>query len=310
MMRNRTTWRRVRRLVKRELWRPVLKSIIRSGIASEHALAVWLHLERTGKLPNLVRPRTFNDKLLVKALRDRREYLVETADKFAAREYVRRVVGGEVLIDLIHVGETLDDFDLESLTEPYVVKANHGAGKKWIRLVPNPASADIEEIRAAARGWAAHRHPPTYEWWYREIPKKVLVEAFLGEPAHGPPNDVKFWVATGRIVLIQVDADRFGSQTRDLYTPDWERLDVRRGRYPRSDAPIPQPENLGRMIELAKRLGSGTDFVRVDLYDCDGEVKFGEMTHCPAGGIGQFSDPALDRFLASTWDPPRRRKTS
>ena len=299
--RGNNVWRRALLVGKRELLRPPLKAAIRLGVGNEYAWAMWLHLGRLGKLPNLWRPKTFNEKLLTKALRDRRAFLIETADKVAVREYVTEKVGADILVDQLYVGNDLDDFDVDSMDEPFVAKAAHGSGPEWIRLVPDPALCDVTELRQAAHRWSQSvLVSDTHEWWYRHIPRRVIVERFLGDPAVGPPADYKLWVVCGQVSLIQVDVGRGGEHYRDHYSPNWERFAVQI-RYPNLPNPLPRPATLDRMLEVATKLGTETEFVRVDLYEVGGAVKFGEMTHCPAGGTEPFGDPQFEAWLSSKW---------
>ena len=108
------------------------------------------------ELPNLWRPKTLNEKLLANSLSDRRDVLVQTADKAAVRGYVAERVGEDVLPELIYIGPNLERFDSETVRIPVVVKATHASGADWLRLVPEPALADWAEIRGAAEAMGRH----------------------------------------------------------------------------------------------------------------------------------------------------------
>jgi TupA-like ATPgrasp len=100
-----------------------------------------------------------------------------------------------------------------------------------------------------------------------------------------------------------VDTGRFGAHRRRLYTPDWRPVDVDEAVAP---GPVTAPpRSLPTMLEVAERLGAAFDFIRVDLYDLDGEVWFGELTPYPGGGLDRF-DPELDRVLGAAWQLPPR----
>ncbi len=59
------------------------------------------------------------------------------------------------------------------------------------------------------------------------------------------------------------------------------------------------------MVEIAERLGAETDFVRVDLYDVDGRVVFGELTSYVLGAQYRFSPPEFELEVGSWWTVPR-----
>ncbi len=257
------------------------------------------YFESNGSLPNLIRPRSFNEKLIARSLRDRRPLLVATADKAAVRDYVRERVGGHILTDVLYIGPDLDECRLSSIAEPVVIKATHASGPEWMRVVTDPTAADWEEIRAAAERWVMRPYQSgNHEWWYEHIPRQVMVERFIGDPASGLPHDYKFFVINQEVELIQFNTDRGNELKVDLYTPTWERIHVTYGHASGPES-VPPPSNLKTMIEVATRLSVDLDFVRVDLYDTEAGVKFGELTHCPTAGYTGFSDPAFDKSLAS-----------
>lgn len=97
-------------------------------------------------------------------------------------------------------------------------------------------------------------------------------------------------MTNGEVRLVEVDVDRLTSHTQAFYSPDWHRLEVTRP--PCRD--ISRPVHLEAMIGMAQRLSSGTDFVRVDLYDLGDRIVFGELTHSPSAGQCPFRPPSFD----------------
>jgi hypothetical protein len=112
------------------------------------------------------------------------------------------------------------------------------------------------------------------------------------------PEDHKLFVFNGRCRFVQVDTARFGARTQDFFDADWTTLDLTGG-YPRSAVPPPRPGRLHEMIDLAERLGAGTDFVRVDLFTLPERVLVGELTSSPAGGDSPFHPPGVEPALRS-----------
>ena len=114
------------------------------------------------------------------------------------------------------------------------------------------------------------------------------------------PYDYRFFVFNGKVFMIQVDMDRNVGHRRDLFMPEWKRLDVRY-RVPNSLNPVPRPDCLEKMLKIAGRLGEETDFVRVDLYEVAGQVFFGELTNFPTAGRGAFEPKSFDALLGAQW---------
>jgi hypothetical protein len=141
-----------------------------------------------------------------------------------------------------------------------------------------PGAADREHLVRMARVWASklYGQGPNREWAYGGVPPRVIVEEMLEGPGGGIPDDYKFFVFHGRCRFIQVDAGRFGVRTQDFFDPEWRHVPLSGG-PPWANPEPARPVNLDEMIALAERLGQDTDFVRVDLYDVDGRIVFGEF---------------------------------
>jgi hypothetical protein len=131
----------------------------------------------------------------------------------------------------------------------------------------------------------------------------LLAEEIIGAPG-SPPRDYKFLVFDGDVALVEVDVDRYTTHKLRFYLPDWSPLEVQQGVYPL--APLePAPAGLNDMLAAASVLGSGFDFMRVDLYNVGRDVYFGEVTPYPAGGTTPFLPASFDAELGVRWKLPR-----
>ncbi|MGH8023946.1 MAG: ATP-grasp fold amidoligase family protein [Limisphaerales bacterium] len=246
----------------------------------------------------LLSPRTFNQKLFYKMIYDRRPLLATFADKLQAREYVRRRIGDEILVKMLLETDRPEEIQFNQLPEKFVAKANHGSG--YVRIV-NQRYDDESDVRRTCGEWLSRTYSDAnHEWFYEGISPRIIIETFLDGGDGEPPSDYKFYVFNGKTFMIQVDSERFVEHRRDLFSRDWERLDVRYV-YPAADCPILKPDCLPKMLEIAERLGSEVDFVRVDLYHVGDRIFFGELTNTPEGGGGKFEPPAFDAVLGRQW---------
>jgi hypothetical protein len=247
----------------------------------------------------LFKPKTFNQKLSYKVVFDRRPLLVTFADKLLAREYVREKIGDDILVNLLAVAAQPEDIHFDQLPGRFVLKTNHGSG--YVRIVKDKAREDESDLRRTCRGWISQNYGDlTGEWVYKSITPKIMVESFLEDGNGEAANDYKFFVFNGKVFMVQVDVDRFTEHRNAVFTPDWERIQVN---YlcPPANRPIPKPACLEKMLKIAERLGAETDFVRVDLYEADGRVYFGELTNFPWGGGMQFEPEEFDARLGDQW---------
>ncbi len=254
-----------------------------------------------GAFPNLLFPRTFNEKVIYRSLFDRRPILRQFADKFAVRAYVAERLGDAILPRLYWVTEAPEDIPFAQLPNRFVVKPTHGAG--WIRIVRDKSTLDVEDLVRECRFWLSRNF---YEQWgervYKDIPRRILVEQFLDDGSSDIPADYKLFVFHGKVELIAAIYDRFTHPRAYLCDRDWKAHEVRLGYDPfEKGRPPPPPRHLTELIAAAETLGRDMDFIRTDFYDTPDQIYFGEITTTPAAGLLPFRPPAFDRRLGSLW---------
>ena len=120
---------------------------------SLHGRAALAHGKSLGRWPNLVRPRTFNEKVLRKCLHDRRPLLAQTADKVAVRNFVKERIGGEYLADLIQVIERPGDIEIGLLPSAFAAKANPASGPEWCRIVTGLREGETNDLHEDVARW-------------------------------------------------------------------------------------------------------------------------------------------------------------
>jgi len=257
-----------------------------------------------GAVPNLIAPRTFNEKVVHRILFDRRPLLTQMQDKVAVRSYVESRLGSSILPKLYHLTNRPETIPFEKLPEKFVVKPTHGSG--WVQIVFNTPALDRNAIIEISSGWLKRSwYKEVREWPYKDIEPRVMVQEFVDDGSGTTPNDYKVFVFGGQAEMIQVDTTRFTDHRRRLFTPLWQKLDVLL-QYDDICGDVPQPPHLGEMIVAAETLGKDLDFIRVDFYDTAAGLYFGEITTIPEGGLGRFDPEAFDRYLGGRWVLPRR----
>ncbi|CAB3807806.1 hypothetical protein LMG27177_06416 [Paraburkholderia fynbosensis] len=247
-----------------------------------------LHRKHIGRFPNLLHPKTFNEKILQRSLRPDPRYGALT-DKLAVREYVRAKVGEKYLIPLISSPEVFTRAVFDALPNSFVMKANHGSS--FVEIVWDKSQRTFEDLQLLANRWTSTDfYKIARERHYREIQPRIFFEDLLLDERGQIPADYKVHCFGGRpgrpMMFIVVISDRFGSDTRgDVYDVQWNHLDVGIGPYARSTTPQPPPENLESILETAVVLSEDFNYVRVDLYAPDNDVYFGELTFTPGAGV-------------------------
>lgn len=297
-----TQSRKLARVIQRTVYpvyRRTLRHILPTRLNAILTELVVMTL-RLGYVPRIRKPRTFNEKIAHRKLFEYDARYAQLADKWRVRDYVRQAVGSKYLTEVYAYFTDRTNFDARTLPERCVIKANHGAGFTLIRRSasdPNP-----EAISEIVRQWFSMPYGvETNEYWYQEIcPRVVFAEELLEDARYGIPLDYKFFVFHGRVRVIEVDHGRFSLHRQRFYDPQWRTLPFLR-EHPMAP-PIEAPKHLGEMIEVAEALAEGFDFVRVDLYEPNGQrVVFGELTFAPAAGWGRFRPASWDLVLGSYW---------
>jgi hypothetical protein len=280
----------------------MLKAIARKyapRVVRDLIFGIRAHHAAHGTYPRWVRPLTFNERILHRKVFDRRPILTQLTDKYAVRHYVAERLGPEILPELYCVTSNPATIPFAELPQRFVVKPTHGSG--WVRIVSDKATLDVQELVNTCNRWlASSYYERTRERQYRDITPRIVVEEFIDDGSGSAPVDYKFFTFHGKAHLIQIDGSRFTRHRCSLYDPDWRDTGARVELEP-FDRPVPEPRNLGLMLQTAERLAADLDFVRVDLYDTGSRIYFGEMTTAPGGGLAHFEPAEMDEHLGRLW---------
>jgi hypothetical protein len=271
---------------------PVLRSMCR--------IAFWTVY---GYWPDLLHPRRFAERLWGRMLHSRNPVLTLISDKYRVRDYVAQKVGPDWLIPLLWSGGRPEDIPYDQLPNEFVVKTNHGCG--FNILVPDKTHASYQEIGFRLNKWLSVNYAEdTYlgiAWGYRNIRPLILVEKFLDDKGK-PPADFKFYCFSGLAELVTVHFDRYGHKKSIAVNREFERLCFRPS-FKQYDVDYLKPPNFEAMLNLAERLSEGFNFIRVDLYNLENRIYFGELTPYPVGVsmFISFDIRDLDQILGEKW---------
>ncbi|ELY93031.1 hypothetical protein C482_20191 [Natrialba chahannaoensis JCM 10990] len=252
-----------------------------------------------GYWPKIQNPRSVNEKIINRKLYTNNDVFSTVADKYAVREYVSEKVGGHILTDVYHVTDNPESIPFKGLPDQFVIKPTHSCGN--VIVVDDKEDVQYSDIISQCETWLDIQYGEnTKEYWYSDIPPKIIVEEYINENGRRAPLDYKFFVFGGEPKCIQVDYGRFSQHKMSIYNDEWELMDFKKG-YQRAPD-IDEPYNLEEMVDIAATLGKEFGFVRVDLYNPrDGVIRFGEMTLAPGGGLSRFDPVQADFELGSYW---------
>lgn len=273
---------------------------------SRNGLLKWMSDERYLKLIykmkvhkslNLKNPETFTEKLQWLKIYDRNPKYRVLVDKATVKDYVAAVIGKEYIIPTLRKWDNVDDIDFDSLPNSFVLKVNHDSG--GIIICKDKKSLDIDAAKNKLKkcfknnGFWYGR-----EWPYKEVKPCIIAEEYMEDEITHELRDYKFFCFNGVVKCFKVDFDRFIEHHANYYDPDGNLLPFGEIVFPRDpDKKIVLPDTIREMEELAGLLSKGFPFLRVDFYDVNGQVYFGELTFYPASGFGPFTSDEWDLKL-------------
>lgn len=249
-------------------------------------LARWFRKVTGGELV-LEQPTSFNQKIQWLKLYDSTPEKGRLADKYLVREYVSKRIGGQYLVPLLGVWDDPDDINFDILPNRFVLKATHGCG--WNVIVQDKSRLDIKATRKQLRKWLRTDWAWTggLELHYQYCLPRIVAERYL-EDASGDLCDYKVHVfnAGEPIILVCKDRNKGDLPKKAYYDASWNPIDLHEGECEAFVCPC--PEHLEEMLENSYELACGFKFVRVDWYEADGKLWFGEMTFTPSSGVKHF----------------------
>ncbi len=254
-----------------------------------------------GRLPALLRPRSFTEKIQWRKLFELKPCFAVISDKLAARDFVAQRIGAGRQAAVLWAGDDPDAIPFDRLVPPYVLKSTHGAGQTII--VRDAAALDVAAVRSAARGWLAYCFGSVNcEPAYIHVPRRLVVEQLLVDAHGAAPIERRVFVFDGRATIIQttVIGANGALRTAAFHSREWERLRIILASVP-DEVPPPRPPLLAEIIDLAERLGAGLSHCRVDIYDCGDTLTVGEVTLYSWSGMTPFRDPAQDLAMGAHW---------
>ena len=266
-----------------------------------------LYKRRIGKALNLKNPQTFNEKLQWLKLYNKKTEYTAMVDKYEVKKYVADKIGREYIIPSLGVWDRFDDIDFDSLPDRFVLKCTHDSG--GIVICKNKATFDKNAARALLeKHLAASFYHFGREWPYKNVKPRIIAEQFMEETDGTDLKDYKFFCFNGEPKMILVCAERFagGGLRENFYDVNWTLMPVQRPKNPNTDYAIDKPLKLSEMLKLSGILAKDIPFARIDFYEINGKIYFGEITFFPASGFENFVPDEWDYTFGSWIQLPEK----
>ena len=256
-----------------------------------------------GKRLNLKNPETFNEKLQWLKLYDRKPEYTKMVDKYEAKKYVSDIIGEKYIIPTLGIYNDFKDIDFEKLPNQFVIKPTHTSGNVFI--CKNKREINYKELENIVKHWLKRRYFYNHrEWPYKNIKPRIIIENYIQDKNEEELKDYKFFCFNGKVKMVLVCSDRFGKFKKTFFDETWKPYNFTEGNH-QKDQSIKIPENFEEMKELAEKLANNLTFVRIDFYDINGKIYFGEITFYPSAGYEKFNPSEYDKFFGDMIKLPR-----
>ena len=250
-------------------------------------------------------PLTFNEKINWLKLYNRQPFYTNLVDKAAVKSYVKSILGEEYIIPTLGVWDKFDDIDFSTMPNQFVLKSTNGGGGSGVIVCKDKISFDKVDARkklekSMKTNWKIGR-----EWVYEGVKPRIIAEKLL-DSQESDLLDYKFFCFNGVVKCFKIDFDRYTNHGANYYSRNGELLPF--GEVvcpPQYNKQLEIPANLDKMLILAERLSHNQPFIRVDFYNLDKRIYFGELTFYPNSGFGPFTVEEWDYKLGSMIQLPQ-----
>lgn len=246
-----------------------------------------------GKWPNYINPKDISEIWIQKYLSGYFHKYYYLADKYEVRKYVESKGCKDILVPLVGVWDSVKDINWKEVPEEFALKLNYGAGMNIICTDKN--TLNIQKVESQLDRWINAPKSANFETHYNLINRKIICEEFIKDNNGIFPYDYKFICIHGEPICILTCTNReSGTPSDAVFTLDWKLLP----HFRKATSPnIKSPMNLDKMLKYARILAEGLDLVRIDFYDTEDKIYFGEMTLTPAGCLFHaWTQEALDEL--------------
>lgn len=259
----------------------------------------------TNRRLDLKNPKRFTEKLQWYKLYYRDPLMTKCSDKYGVRDYIMSKGYEDILVPLYGVYDQAEDIDFDKLPERFVLKTTNGSHSNI--FCSNKSKLDIDTVRSTLKHWLARKSEKAgREWAYYDIKPRIICEKFLDKDENNDLIDYKFFCFNGKPYCLYVIIERYLEDGIKLGIFDlnfnkipFKRLDIRD-----IQTTMPKPKNFDKMVEVATALSKDFPHVRVDLYNIQGQIIFGELTFYDGCGYKGFVPDDFDYILGSKFELP------
>ena len=245
-------------------------------------------------------PKAFTEKIQWLKLYDYKPEYVEIVDKLRVKDIVKSKIGGKYVIPTLAVWDSVENVNIDTLPSQFVLKTTHGGGGTGVVVCPDKLKFNKSDaFKKLSHSMSSVVGKEFREKPYYNVPRRIIAEQYIST-SECDLKDYKFFCFNGKVKFFKVDFGRFVEHHANYYSTCGELLPFgERGLEPDCNHVEIMPSNLDEMIRIAEVLSEGYKYLRVDLYNVDGKIYFGELTLYPGGGMIPYTSTVWDEKIGS-----------
>lgn len=257
--------------------------------------------KRTGEELNISNPQKYTEKMQYAKLYCNTALKTNLTDKYLVRGWVSKKIGHEYLIPLLGVWDNYSEIDFDNLPNQFVLKTNHSSG--WNLIVKNKKIINHSRERKKFNRWIGTNFAfyGDLQLHYKNIVPKIIAEEYI-EDTNGELNDFRFICFNGKAKFCWIDIKGSNYHYSNIYDTKWQLQPWELGGLSNTPYEVNKPNNFQEMVSIANKLASEFDHVRVDLYNVDGKIYFGEMTFTSTGGYRLITPEHYNYAIGNLWN--------
>lgn len=270
---------------------------------------------KMGRKLNIKNPKRYNEKLQWYKLNYRNPLMIKCVDKYDVREYVESLGLGHILTKCYGVFDKPEEVDFSALPEKFVIKDTLGSGGNSVIICQDKATLDVPDVQRQMTEWVNTTNKVKSggrEWPYYSGKKhRIIIEEFIeSDENEGGLVDYKFFCFNGKAEYMFVIAERTLGDTAslDIYDADFGKLPYRRSGKKAISYDFKKPENFEELRKAAEKLSEDFPHVRVDMYDQNGRIVFGELTFFSGSGYSTYEPDEFEYLMGEKFILPEINK--
>lgn len=255
---------------------------------------------RLDKKLNLKAPKTFNEKLQWLKLHDRNPLYTDLADKYNVKPIISELIGKEHIIETLAVYDSFDSINFDELPNQFVLKCTHDSGGLVICRDKNRLDYEKAKLKldqCMKRNYFYHGR----EWPYKNIVPRIIAEKYMEDNSDKSLKDYKFYCFNNKPELLYISQGLENHKTAHIsfFDLNGNRMPFKRTDFQGFDEDPKMPCDMNAMIDLAGKIAEYVNcpFLRVDLYEINGQIYFSKVTFHPCSGFMPFEPYEWDLRL-------------